>query len=387
MGKTQMPTAILLSPPVTPVDPALSQAIEAINAGDRVSGKRLLFKVLRSDPDNEQAWLSLASTYRAAEQRAMCLQRVLEINPNNQAARSGLAGVGTATTPSSNPNANVPAVLARSTSLPAALPGPTASPAPAWNERDMNLATRRRVLLLVALMAIVWGTVIGWILIGPAIPEAAAQPLAPGISLTVLLSPLIVAAAAVERALESIFNIIENNWHAVVAYLGRGMRWLKSAETEVQRSRQWLADASGLYNQRMGDIVVEHEQPQGGFTEAVLRQMDEAKSILTLAEQRLAEAEKNLANLTSSASYKKAKATASIVLGLLLGVVIARLTSLQMFALLGLSGVPAKFDVLLTGLVIGSGSYPVHTFVGLLQQVKDTLDSAKGTLARFGQPK
>ncbi len=380
-----MSTAILLSPPLKPVDPALPQAIEAINAGDIVSGKRLLFKVLRSDPYNEQAWLWLSSTYHAVEQRAMCLQRVLAINPDSLAARSGLANLGVARSASGS-NANASGVLDRALTL-TTQPSRSAFSKPLSDERDLEAITRRRLGLLVVLVAIVWGIVIGWVLTGPAIAEATVQSLAPGVSLTVILSPLIVAAAAVERALESIFNIIENSWQAAVAYLGRGTRWLKSAETEVQRSRQWLADASGLYDQRMSDIVVGHTESPDDFGRTVLRQMDEAKSILMLAEQRLTEAEKNLASLTSSESYKKAKATASIVLGLLLGIVVARLTSLQMFALLGLNGVPAKFDVLLTGMVIGSGSYPVHTFIGLLQQVKDTLDSAKGTLSRFGQLK
>jgi hypothetical protein len=51
-----------------------------------------------------------------------------------------------------------------------------------------------------------------------------------------------------------------------------------------------------------------------------------------------------------------------------------------MFAMLGIGAVPARVDVLITGLVIGSGSYPVHSLVGLLQQAKDTLDSTQSYL-------
>jgi hypothetical protein len=54
-----------------------------------------------------------------------------------------------------------------------------------------------------------------------------------------------------------------------------------------------------------------------------------------------------------------------------------------MFALLGIAAVPERFDVFITGLVIGSGSYPVHSLVGILQQGKDTLDSAKGYFNRL----
>ncbi|HVF25233.1 MAG TPA: hypothetical protein VNA23_05045, partial [Anaerolineales bacterium] len=93
-------------------------------------------------------------------------------------------------------------------------------------------------------------------------------------------------------------------------------------------------------------------------------------------------AEENLGNATSSKNYISAKSAVSIVLGLMLGVVISALAQLQMFALLGVSTVPARFDVLITGLVIGSGSYPVHSLVGILQQGKDTLDSVKGYFNR-----
>jgi hypothetical protein len=54
-----------------------------------------------------------------------------------------------------------------------------------------------------------------------------------------------------------------------------------------------------------------------------------------------------------------------------------------MFALLGIGTIPARFDVFITGLVIGSGSYPVHSLVGILQQGKDALDSAKGYFNRL----
>ena len=67
----------------------------------------------------------------------------------------------------------------------------------------------------------------------------------------------------------------------------------------------------------------------------------------------------------------------------MLGVIIAAVGQLQMFAMLGIGVVPAHIDVLITGLVIGSGSYPVHSLVGILQQGKGAVDSAKGYLNRL----
>jgi hypothetical protein len=59
-------------------------------------------------------------------------------------------------------------------------------------------------------------------------------------------------------------------------------------------------------------------------------------------------------------------------------VVVAAIGQLQMFAMLGISAVHARIDVFITGPVIGSASYPVHSLVGIVQQGKDTLDSVKG---------
>jgi hypothetical protein len=100
-----------------------------------------------------------------------------------------------------------------------------------------------------------------------------------------------------------------------------------------------------------------------------------AQDMLKDAQTRLQAAEDKLAEATSSDDYKSAKSAASIILGLMLGVVVAAVGQIQMFALLGIDAVPAKFDVLITGLVIGSGSYPVHSLVGILQQGKNALDS------------
>ena len=375
------------SPPSNKIvtdDLALQYAVAAIGRGDLASGKQILLRILRSNPYNEKAWLWLSSVYTSIEQRKLCLQHVLTINPDNQAARRGLAQLNASTRLLGDDTTRRDATASEQTpaTLPAALPNPPLSRALAWDERDKYHTTRRWFFLLITLVALIWSLVLGWLLLGPPIPETVARPLEPGVSLTVILAPLFIAAAAVERALESIFNIIENNWRALIAYLGHGMRWLKSAETELQHARQWLAEASGLYDQRMDGLAYESVQSVGGIAESILQQMEETKSILRAAERRLSEAEKNLSSLTLSVSYKRAKATASIVLGLLLGVIVARMTALQMFALLGLGEVPAKIDVLLTGLIIGSGSYPVHSLVGLLQQVKDIFDSAKGTLSR-----
>jgi hypothetical protein len=68
----------------------LQQAIAAIRAGDKESGRQLLAGVLQADPCNETAWLWMSAVVDSDEQRRTCLERVLAINPNNEPARRGL---------------------------------------------------------------------------------------------------------------------------------------------------------------------------------------------------------------------------------------------------------------------------------------------------------
>jgi hypothetical protein len=111
-----------------------------------------------------------------------------------------------------------------------------------------------------------------------------------------------------------------------------------------------------------------------------------AEALLTDAQKRLKEAEAKLAGAADSPDYRSAKSAATIILGLMLGVIVAALGQIQMFALLGISAVPARMDVLITGLVIGSGSYPVHSLVGILQQGKDALDGLGNFLNNRAAP-
>ena len=253
---------------------------------------------------------------------------------------------------------------------------------PAWSEKDQRFKMRRWFRLLVAVIVILWVLLIIWVGFIAPIKNVEASQLEVGANLTIVLAPILVAAAAVERTLESGFNTIEGSWRMMVAYLGRGMRWLKNAEIEVQNARQFLADASDKYNQEMQSIQI-GEVSVSALTNTVRTRLDAANKMMAVAQSRLADAESNLNDVTSSDGYISAKAAASIIVGLMLGVVIAAIGQLQMFAMLGIDAVPEQFDVFVTGLVIGSGSYPVHSLVGILQQTKGTLDSVKGYFNRL----
>jgi hypothetical protein len=72
---------------------ALNQAILAAKAGRKAEARSLLEAVLNADERNEQAWLWLSGVVDDAEERVICLENVLIINPGNQAARQGLAAL------------------------------------------------------------------------------------------------------------------------------------------------------------------------------------------------------------------------------------------------------------------------------------------------------
>lgn len=260
------------------------------------------------------------------------------------------------------------------------------SGAPAWDPKFKRFQTQwlfRLVLVLVLAATVV---VIYWVIVQPIVP-APVKELPAGVSLAVVLAPVLAAAAGVERTMETLFNIIESNWRTLIAYLGRGLRWLQNAETEVENSRQWLTQVTAEYNRELeslpqftlGSTVANPDQ----IYQVADAKIQSAQKLMKLAEQRLKSAEDQLLQITSSEQYKNVKRAATVFLGLLLGLMVATAGSMQMLSMMGISVGSAKIDVIVTGLVIGSGSGPVHSLINILQSVKDTLDSAQGWLDRL----
>ena len=68
------------------INALLRSGIEAAKNGNRDEAKALLFRVTDIDPDNEMAWLWLASVSEYPEELLTFLQKVLTINPENEQA-------------------------------------------------------------------------------------------------------------------------------------------------------------------------------------------------------------------------------------------------------------------------------------------------------------
>lgn len=73
------------------VQQTLQRAIQSIQSGDKTTGKRLLAQVLQANPQNVQAWLWMSAVVQGNERQRDCLRRALRIDPQNKAARAGLA--------------------------------------------------------------------------------------------------------------------------------------------------------------------------------------------------------------------------------------------------------------------------------------------------------
>ena len=68
----------------------LKQGMAAAKAGDKVKARRLLARVVHQDKYNETGWLWLAGAVESDDERRAYLEKVLEINPDNQLARKGI---------------------------------------------------------------------------------------------------------------------------------------------------------------------------------------------------------------------------------------------------------------------------------------------------------
>jgi hypothetical protein len=72
----------------------LEMAIALAKAGDKDAARVLLRQIVASEPDNERAWGWLSFCAETVAERRQALERVLEIDPDNQAVRRALEKLG-----------------------------------------------------------------------------------------------------------------------------------------------------------------------------------------------------------------------------------------------------------------------------------------------------
>jgi len=72
----------------------LQQGIALAKAGRREEARNILLQVVELDERNEPAWLWLSGVVDSEDDRAIALENVLAINPNNEWAKRGLQMLG-----------------------------------------------------------------------------------------------------------------------------------------------------------------------------------------------------------------------------------------------------------------------------------------------------
>ena len=74
-----------------PMNTQLQEGILAAKRGDRATAHALLLQVVTAAEDNETAWLWLSGVTETWEERRICLENVLTLNPDNEVAERELA--------------------------------------------------------------------------------------------------------------------------------------------------------------------------------------------------------------------------------------------------------------------------------------------------------
>lgn len=164
-----------------------------------------------------------------------------------------------------------------------------------------------------------------------------------------LLLPLIAAATVVERLIEVIFDWYESALMQLSKFPGLAAEYVSWAQKQVR-------DCKDAFNDTMTPVEI------------------------SKAEQDLRDAQDRLASFVKNPHYLSIKRAYSMVLGFVFGLIIAfTVQGLAVFSLLGIQ-LPEGLlwlDQLVTGLLIGTGSAPMHSLIGLLQNTKDAVDSAR----------
>jgi len=78
---------------------------------------------------------------------------------------------------------------------------------------------------------------------------------------------------------------------------------------------------------------------------------------------------------SNQANHSQFKVWASVVAGIVVGLLVALSANLAMFEMIGLSNVTHLADVLITGVVIGSGSKFTHDVIGIFTQTKKLVEN------------
>jgi len=188
--------------------------------------------------------------------------------------------------------------------------------------------------------------------------------------IAILFAPLLAASTGIERLLEMFWNWFEALFINFIAFVAMGWEWMHWMREEIEVASQSI-------NQLAAQLAeLRRTEPPA----ARAAQESQLVEQLRQAEEKLRATQEHLRDVLISDRYRSIKQALSVLVGIALGLIVAAAADLRMFHVLGIAGVPSGVDVVVSGLVIGTGSGPVHSLVGILQQGKETVEQASSLL-------
>jgi hypothetical protein len=188
-----------------------------------------------------------------------------------------------------------------------------------------------------------------------------------GAAATGALGPLFALTVAVERSWETAFTLFESSAVAV----GRLIAWLHAPLGELKRA---LDEAQRAFDE--AERALTGAPPSQAASDARDAAFREARG-------RLDEARERVTGLVRHPVYVAYKRRVILYGSFFLGPALAFAGRVTLFRAMGFAEMPATLDMILTGIIIGSGSEPVHGLVSSLGGLGRALGTL-GDLARRG---
>ena len=184
------------------------------------------------------------------------------------------------------------------------------------------------------------------------------------------LAPFIAIATFIERFWETFFNWYESIALQVGRLIGVSAKSIGWMRTEIKNAEQVVED-----------LIVQLNVQKPGDGE-----YEKTWSLLQQAEERLLDAEGRIGELLKSSAYTSIKKAITLGGSLIIGLCMSFSWNLQLLHAAGFTSISPGPDLLITGLLIGAGPGPLHSFIGTLQEFRNTLaglaDLARGSAVK-----
>jgi hypothetical protein len=172
------------------------------------------------------------------------------------------------------------------------------------------------------------------------------------------LAPILALTLAIERLVETLFTYFEGNIGSVAKFSNLGTKYHKTMDTELRK-------ATTEYKSLLEKLATVTEVNRQQF----MTELDKVEEWVESINSRIG-------TILKDPRYVAFKQRMSIWLGFALGFIVAIMTDQGIFEYLQI-GVPRIVDMVITGAVMGAGTGPMHSLVGVLDGLKTTLQNFK----------